>query len=155
MPIDVTINYPTFFADSNAIASREGETWPLTEAGDPSFTDGCNLAGSNANGIGFGSGVVNFKEQDYPIPSPNAIQRSSYIGYQEVDGVVTPTAISAGGGSAGDPPTGPNSLITPVTAAAQVLPGAVVETVETFDFTNQTGETLEAGDRVFGIAANP
>lgn len=149
-------NYATYYFDSNVVAAREAE---LPNA---NFRDGANPAGSNTPGIGFGSGEVNWKEQDYPIPSPNAIQRTSYIGTP--DGFVSPTAISVGAAESGvDVPTsgrgltpeGANALITPVTAAGAVVDGGDVETVEGFVFTNQTGAALVLGDRVFGVAANP
>jgi hypothetical protein len=150
-------NYSTFYFDSNVVALREAE---LPAA---NFRDGGNAAGSNACGIGFGTGDKNWKVQDYPIPSPNAIQRSQYIG--SMPGFIVPTAISVGAveGPASDQPTsgrgltpeGANALITPVLATGAVVDGGDVETVEGFVFTNQTGAALVAGDRVFGVAANP
>lgn len=149
-------NYSTYYFDSNVVALREAE---LPNA---NFRDGANWAGANTPGIGFGTGTPNFKEQDYPIPSPNTIQRTSYIG--NPDGLVSPTALSVGAVEAGtDVPTsgrgltpeGDNALITPVVAAGAVVDGGDVETVDGFVFTNQTGAPLVLGDRVFGVAANP
>ena len=150
-------NYATLFFDTNAVVAAEARS-PNAD-----FRNGMNGAASCAPGIGFASGELNFKEQDYPIPATNVIQRSSYIGWQDVEGVIAPTAITAGAPTSGAGPTsgrgetpaGSNALITPVLAAGAVVDGGDVETVGGFIFTNQTGETLQAGDRVFGVAANP
>jgi hypothetical protein len=142
------MNYPVFYFDSNAVDVREAEM------PDADFRGGMNIA-CNSGGVGFATDNPNFKVQDYPIPSPNAIQRSGYIGgVGGVPGVVSNTAMSVGGGSLGNPPTGANSLITPVTASGAVAPGATVESVGGFAFTNASSKTLASGDRVFGVAAN-
>lgn len=143
-------NLPTFFGDSNAIAVREGEfTNPET-----SFFNGANLPASCSGGLGICTGEINFKEQDFTKPDPETVQRSSYIGWQSVPGVVVPTGVSIGGG-AEPPSTGPNSLTAHIEAVGTVAPGALIAIVDAFDFLNLTDKTLEAGDIAWGVAANP
>ena len=144
------MNYPTFFFDTNAVIEREGEM------PDADFRGGCNIAGANAGGIGICTGVPDFKEQDFSFPSPPAIQRSSYIGWQDVPGVVVPTGISVGGGATGAPPTGENSLTAYLETSAEVPPDGVVDAdVEGFEMVNLTGQTLPTGTRLWAVGAQP
>lgn len=143
------MNYPTFFFDTNAVVAREAEL------PDADFRDGCNIAGANSNGIGIATGVINFKEEDFSFPAAPEIQRSSYIGWQSIPGVVVPTGISVGGGAEGAPPTGSNSVTAHLETAAEVAPEGLVDTVEGFEMVNLTGETIPAGTRLWAVGAQP
>ena len=140
-------SYGVYYFDTNAVTAAEARL------PDADFQGGGNIAAANT-GIGWGTDEI-YGNHVQLQPQDTTIPRMSYIGGTAVEGLVSPTAMSVGGGVNGAPPTGVNSLACPVEAVAAVADGGDIATVEGFIFTNQTGEDMAAGDVCVGVAANP
>jgi len=166
----MAINHVTFLQDLAATATRNGEYTgtPLTDvAGDGSYNSylGCNRAGSNAPGIGIGTGDLSYLAAETGVERPEKFtledqaaagrtpQDSQHIGGSGIgagDGTNEPIRFIV------QPASVPGTVDVNDTANMVVADTAAVDGAEADSVTgglNETGATIAIGDILWSRVA--
>lgn len=127
-------NLVTYYVDPTARTAREAQV------PNASFTNGCNNAASNANGVGINTGSYDPKASDWPRPAVQAIQTSQIIGGTKRNLFCK------------DATFGDDSLVAFAKTTGSVAPDATVATIATKVFKNRTGVTLPINTWLWSVA---
>ena len=153
-------NLPTFQNNATTVTARNAEYTgdPLDDVdGDGSFAvpyGGCNRAGSCAPGIGINTGNIDPKLEDWSIADQAEAVRipqdSQHIGGDGLGaGDATNNPINAVVDPYGVTAIDFNDTVSFIAALAQAAPGVGYGALNANPI-NQTGVTVEIGDRVWG-----